>query len=94
VVGGELIQSITYGVVLFSIVTTSILVLLIEKTRFSGFYSWLLSPRFPRLGPRIVPQPKDIAGEMDDYATNGAKLFGRTDISEKRLDEEDKGDSS
>ncbi len=94
VAGGELIQNITYGVVLFSIVATSFLVLLIEKTRFSGFYSWLLSPGFPRLRPRIVPRPKDIAGETDNIVTNGAKLFGHTGVTRKRLDEEDESNSS
>ena len=33
VIGGEIIKNITYGVVLFSIVITSFLVLLLEKTR-------------------------------------------------------------
>ena len=94
VVGGELIQNITYGVVLFSIVVTSFLVLLIEKTRFSRFYSWLLSPGFPRLSPRIVPHPKDIAGETEHFVANGAKLFGHTGVTQRRPDEEDKNNSS
>jgi cell volume regulation protein A len=89
VAGGELIQGITYGVVLFSIVTTSILVLLIEKTRFSGFYSWLLSPKFPRLRPKIVPHPKDIAGETDNFVTSGAKLFGQTGVNRKNFHKDD-----
>ncbi|MFC2020855.1 cation:proton antiporter [Chloroflexota bacterium] len=94
VVGGELIQNITNGVVLFSIVATSFLVLLIEKTRFSGFYGWLLSPGFPRLRPRIVPHPRDIAGKTDNFATNGAKLFGHTDTARKKPDEKDESNSS
>jgi len=94
VAGGELIQNITYGVVLFSIVATSFLVLAIEKTRFSGFYNWLLSPGFPRLRPRIVPHPKDIAGETDNYVTNGAKLFGHTGVIRKSLDKEDESNIS
>lgn len=44
VVGGELIKSVTYGVVLSSIVMTSLLLLLIEKTKLSGVYSWIFSP--------------------------------------------------
>ncbi|MFC1943400.1 cation:proton antiporter [Chloroflexota bacterium] len=94
VTGGELIQNITYGVVLFSIVATSFLVLLIEKTRFSRFYSWVLSPSFPRLRPRIVPHPKDIAGETDNFVTNGAKLFGYTGGTRRRPNEEDESNSS
>ncbi|MEE8413224.1 MAG: cation:proton antiporter [Dehalococcoidales bacterium] len=76
VAGGELIKNITYGVVLISIVATSLLVLLIERTRFSDFYTWLLSPGFPRLRPKIVPGPKNIAGETDGIVTDGARLFG------------------
>lgn len=93
VVGGELIQNITYGVVLFSIVATSFLVLLIEKTRFFRFCSWLLSPGFPRLRPKIVPHPKDIAGETDNFVANGAKLFGHTGVTRSGLDEEDASNS-
>ncbi len=89
-----MIQNITHGVVLFSIVATSFLILLIEKTRFSGFYRWLLSPVSIRLRPRIVPHPKDIAGETDNIVTNGAKLFGHTGVTRKRLDEEDESNSS
>lgn len=84
ITGGELIRDVTYGVVLFSIVTTSVLVLLIEKTGFAGFYRWLLSPGFPRLRPKIVPRPKDIAGETDDIATDGSRLFGPSRNSGQR----------
>ena len=78
VAGGELIKNITYGVVLISIVVTSFLVLLIERTKFSEFYAWLLSPGFPRLRPKIIPRPKDIAGETESIVTDGARLFGHT----------------
>ena len=45
VAGGELIKNLTYGIVLLSIVMTSILLLLLEKTKLSSTYGWMLSPR-------------------------------------------------
>ena len=84
VVGGETIKNITYGVILISIVMTSLLVLLIEKTKLSDLYGWILSPRFPRLRPKIVARPKDIAGDTDYIVPSGTKLFkGTSDTSEK-----------
>ena len=84
VVGGETIKNITYGVILISIVMTSLLILLIEKTRVSDLYGWILSPRFPRLRPKIVARPKDIAGDTDYIVPSGTKLFkGTGDTSEK-----------
>lgn len=47
--GGELIKNLTYGVVLLSIVTTSILVLLLAKTRLSHYYGSMLAHRGPEL---------------------------------------------
>lgn len=76
IVGGELIKNITYGVVLFSVVVTSFLVVLIEKTRFARFYNWLVSPIFPRLRPKVMPRPRDIAGESEDIVPGGGRLFG------------------
>ena len=43
VIGGELIKSVTYGVVLLSIVMTSLLLLLLEKTSLSALYVWFFS---------------------------------------------------
>lgn len=40
---GEMIQCITYAVILFSIVLNSILVFLLEKTSLSSFYDWIFS---------------------------------------------------
>jgi NhaP-type Na+/H+ or K+/H+ antiporter len=42
-VGGEFIQDITYAVVLFSIVLTSLLVFLVDKAGLSNFYRWIFS---------------------------------------------------
>ncbi|MFQ5996542.1 MAG: cation:proton antiporter [Dehalococcoidales bacterium] len=44
ITGGELIQNVTYGIVLLSIVITSFLLLLLEKTKLSNIYGWILSP--------------------------------------------------
>jgi len=90
IVGGETIKNITYGVVLISIVMTSLLVLLVEKTKVSDFYGWILSPRFPRLKPRIVSRPKDIAGDTESITPSGTKLFKEnSDIGEKLPDKDD-----
>ena len=43
VAGGELIKNVTYGVVLSSIVFTSIMLLLLEKTGLSALYIWFYS---------------------------------------------------
>ncbi|OGO01987.1 MAG: hypothetical protein A2Y90_01135 [Chloroflexi bacterium RBG_13_52_12] len=42
--GGETIKNVTYGIVLFSIVLTSILVLLLEKTKLPNLYAKVLAP--------------------------------------------------
>jgi NhaP-type Na+/H+ or K+/H+ antiporter len=75
VVGGEMIQNITYGVVLISIVITSFLVLLIEKTRLSGAYARLLSPGIPRFKFRSETS-KERPGEEDEITPSGTRLFG------------------
>ena len=41
--GGELIQNVSYAVVLFSIIVTAALIFLLEKTRLSKFYEWLFA---------------------------------------------------
>jgi cell volume regulation protein A len=59
VLGGELIKSLTYGIVLFSVVLTSLLVLLTDKTRLSDGLSYLFSVGTkPRPGPDEPPEPE------------------------------------
>ncbi|MFC1933335.1 cation:proton antiporter [Chloroflexota bacterium] len=89
IIGGEIIKDITYGVVLFSIVITSFLVLLLEKTKLSDLYAWVLSPGLIKLRMKTVPRPKEIAGKTDNIIPNGTKLFGGTGDTRKRLPEED-----
>jgi len=89
VIGGEMIKNITYGVVLFSIVFTSLLVFLLEKTKLPDLYAWALSPGLPNLRRKTIPRSKKIAGEADNIIPNGTKLFGGTGDIKKRLPKED-----
>jgi len=56
ILGGELIKSLTYGVVLFSVVLTSLLVLLSDKTRLSDGLSYLFT-----VGTKPRPEPDEPA---------------------------------
>ena len=63
VVGGELIKNVTCGVVLLSIAMTSLLLLLLEKTKLSNAYGWILSPHKLKLSDFyrwvfLLPKPK------------------------------------
>jgi cell volume regulation protein A len=56
--GGELIKNLTYGIVLFSVVLTSLLVLLTDKTRLSDGLSYLFSVGIkPKPGPDKPAEP-------------------------------------
>ena len=66
VAGGELIKSLTYGVVLSSIVITSVMLLLLEKTGLSALYIWFFSldrQKIAGYGQRLasIPAP-DLSG--------------------------------
>jgi cell volume regulation protein A len=87
VIGGEIIQDITYGVVLFSIVFTAFLVILLEKTGLSDLYGWALYPGRPELRREAVPRPREIAGKTDKIIPGGTKLFGGSGDEEKELPE-------
>jgi cell volume regulation protein A len=56
VIGGELIKNLTYGIVLFSVVLTSLLVLLSDRTKLSDGLSYLFS-----VGIKPKPQPDETA---------------------------------
>ncbi len=84
VVGGELIKNITYGVVLFSIVITSFLVILIEKTKLADLYARVLLPGLPKLRQKAGRRLRDIAGKSDNITPDGAKLFGGSSDIRKR----------
>jgi NhaP-type Na+/H+ or K+/H+ antiporter len=89
VTGGEMIKDITYGVVLFSIVTTSLLVLLLEKTKLPDLYAWVLSPGLPKFRRKTVTRPKEIAGKTDNIIPDGTKLFGGIGDTGKRMSKKD-----
>ncbi|MFC1898825.1 cation:proton antiporter [Chloroflexota bacterium] len=73
--GGETIKNITYGVILISIVITSLLVLLIEKTKISGLYGWVLSSRFPRWSPQVVSDSGSTTSSAKGIKPVGDMLF-------------------
>jgi len=70
IAGGELIRSVTYSVVLFSIVATSVLILLLNKTKLAGYYERILSldtPKLPfRIGPANPEEPPKCLGKPKD----------------------------
>lgn len=53
IVGGELIQDVTYAVVLFSIILTSLLVFLLDRTRLAKAYERLFSGFRASLEPAV-----------------------------------------
>jgi len=79
VLGGEIIKNLTYGVVLLSIVITSFLVMLIDKTRFYELYGWLLFPTLPSLFGKTKPLLRKSLSKSDDIVPAGPKLFGKQD---------------
>jgi cell volume regulation protein A len=90
VVGGELIKNITYGVVLISIVMTAIFVLLIDKTKLSDSFGWILSPKMPKLQFRKetcsdstkLQNLTHVVKRGTKIASTGTKLFGRKEKNE------------
>jgi len=64
VIGGELIKNLTYGVVLFSVVLTSLLVLLTDKTRLSEGLSYLFTVGTPRQ-PKPAEPPESTDSEPE-----------------------------
>jgi NhaP-type Na+/H+ or K+/H+ antiporter len=76
VVGGELIQNITYSVVLLSIVMTSFLVLLMDKTKLPALYGWILSPNMMVFGTKTRDHSKKLSDETEEVTPIRTKLFG------------------
>lgn len=78
ILGGELIMNVVYGVVLTSIVMTSLLIILIEKTKLADLYQWLFSPGIPKLGFKLT-LPASMLRKSKAEATKvtpiGSKLF-------------------
>ncbi len=53
--GGELMQNLTYGVVIYSIILTSVLIFLLEKTSFASANRWLFAG-FAQSSPEPIAQ--------------------------------------
>jgi cell volume regulation protein A len=87
VIGGEIIKNITYGVVLLSIVFTSFLVILLEKTKLTDLYAWAIYLGKPGLRREAIPRPREIAGKTGKIIPDGTKLFGGSGDVEKKLPE-------
>jgi cell volume regulation protein A len=77
VVGGGLIRNITYGVVLFSIIGTSLLVLLLEKTKVANLYGRIFSS-----AGRLKSSLAKLEGKPPEIKTTGDKMFGSGDDRE------------
>lgn len=60
VAGREFIQNITYAVILFSIIVTSLLVFLVERPLFSRLYLWLVAP-----SPSHRPEVNEVSHTID-----------------------------
>ena len=76
VAGGELIKNVTYGVVLLSIVLTSLLLLLLGKTKLSDLYTWIFSPGLPKLWFLVKSPSEKLPEETGKIKPAGTKLFG------------------
>ena len=89
IVGGDIIKSITYGIIVFSIIFTSILVLLLEKTPLPKFYAKILTPQWPWFRRKKVEQGvvETIAEEKAPEPPPVKRKRGRT----KKEQTEDKG---
>ena len=66
-----------------SIVISSFLVLLLEKTRLPDVYAWFLSPGLLNERLRGVNRPREIAGKTENIISDGTKLFGSSKDTEK-----------
>jgi cell volume regulation protein A len=78
IAGGELIMNVVYGVVLLSIVMTSLLLIFIERTKLSDFYKWILSPGIPKItfeATFISNMMRKPEVEIRKIKPTGTKLF-------------------
>lgn len=60
IIGGELVQNLTYGVVLLSIIMTSLLIIVLEKTGLPAPVTFPMSPTLPVSG---IEKPHQEKGE-------------------------------
>jgi cell volume regulation protein A len=90
IAGAEVIKDVTYGVVLFSILLTSFLVILLERTKLSNLYAWALTPRRVRAGQKRAPHPKEPGVNIGTIIPGGTKLFSGFGEKGKKPDKDDK----
>lgn len=91
VLGGELIKNVTYGVVLSSIVFTSIMLLLLEKTGLSALYIWFysldrqkISGYYQRVASIPAPDLSGFQGRVSSVNISGLPQRLKTLSSESR----------
>ena len=78
IVGGDIIKNITYGIIVFSIIFTSILVLLLEKTPLPNLYARILTPDWPRFGRK-----KEEEAEVEVKKEEAAKVEAKKRVPKK-----------
>jgi len=85
IIGGELIRDVTYMVILISIVATSVMIPLLERTRVSDFYESIVSGNMRNLRkamPMNLVAPSKASGyikkleEDGKIMPDGDKMFG------------------
>jgi len=62
--GGDIIKNITYGIIVFSIVLTSILVLVMEKTSLPNYFAKILQPFTFKRDLRKIPAARSAAKKL------------------------------
>jgi hypothetical protein len=85
IIGGELIRDVTYMVILISIVATSVMIPLLERTRVSDFYEGIVSGNMRNLRkarPINLAAPSKSNGHIKRLKEDGKitpagdKMFG------------------
>jgi len=86
IIGGDIIKNITYGIIVFSIVFTSILVVLLEKTPLPNLYDRILTPAWFRFGRKKTAIEVEARGELQEGKAEAKKLAPRRSRKTKTND--------
>jgi cell volume regulation protein A len=76
--GGEIIKNLTYGMVLFSIIISSLLVFLLDKTPLSKYYGKIVSPFAPmtqRVTGLLNGSNHETSAQRDEVSSGEATIF-------------------
>jgi cell volume regulation protein A len=65
-VGGEIIKNITYGIIVFSVILTSFLVVLLEKTKLPNLYGKILATGVKKVAPSTEVVQTNILEDDDE----------------------------